>query len=152
VSYDEELDEREYSPSDEELVDLYRRVDTIAVVGASGDESKASHRIPRYLQNAGYTIIPVNPKGGELFGVPVVTSLADLESAPDVVDVFRPAAETPDVARAAVAAGAKVLWLQEGIYNDEARAIAEEAGLTVIMGRCMGATHQMLGIGVRPSS
>jgi predicted CoA-binding protein len=147
VSYDEEMDEREYSPSDEELTDLYHRVRTIAVVGASGDESKAAHRIPKYLQSAGYTITPVNPRGGELFGVPVLTSLAELGSAPDVVDVFRPAAETPDIARAAVEAGAKVLWLQEGIYNDEAREIAEAAGLTVIMGRCMGATHQMLGIG-----
>lgn len=143
------FDEREYSPSDEELIDLYHRVKTIAVVGASGDESKAAHRIPRYLQGAGYDITPVSPKGGELFGVPVKTSLAELDFTPDVVDVFRPAEETPDIARQAVAAGAKVLWLQEGIYNDEARKIAEDAGLTVIMGKCMGATHQALGIGIR---
>lgn len=150
MSYDEETDEREYSPSDEDLRRLYADTKTIAVVGASGDPAKAAHRIPRYLQNQGYTIIPVNPRGGEMFGVPVKTSLDELDAPPDVVDVFRPSAETPDVARAAVKAGAKVLWLQEGIYSDEARQIAEEAGLTVIMGRCMGATHAALALGPGP--
>lgn len=150
MSYDEEFDEREYSPSDDELRALYGRIKTIAVVGASGDPSKAAHRIPRYLQNQGYTIIPVNPRGGELLGQPVKTSLAELDEAPDVVDVFRPSNETPDVARQAVEAGAGVLWLQEGIYNEEARTIAEKAGLTVIMGRCMGATHAALSLGPGP--
>jgi predicted CoA-binding protein len=139
-----------YSPSDDELVELYGRIKTIAVVGASDDPAKAASRIPRYLKNQGYTIIPVNPKGGEIIGEPAKTSLAELDEAPDVVDVFRPSEETPDVARAAVAAGAKVLWLQEGISNDEARQIAEDAGLLVIMNRCMGATHAQLGLGPGP--
>lgn len=150
MSYDEEQDEREYSPSDDELREIYRTVKTIAVVGASGDQGKAAHRIPAYLQRQGYEIIPVNPRGGEMFGVPVKTSLADLDAPPDVVDVFRPSNETPDIAKQAAEAGAKVLWLQEGIYNDEARTIAEERGLTVIMGRCMGATHAALALGPGP--
>jgi predicted CoA-binding protein len=139
-----------YSPSDDELVELYGRIKTIAVVGASDDPAKAASRIPRYLKNQGYTIIPVNPKGGTIIDLPAKTSLAELDEAPDVVDVFRPSEETPDVARAAVAAGAKVLWLQEGISNDEARKIAEDAGLLVIMNRCMGATHAQLGLGPGP--
>jgi predicted CoA-binding protein len=150
VSWDEDMDEREYSPSDDELREIYKTTKTIAVVGASGDSAKAAHRIPRYLQNQGYAVIPVNPRGGELLGVEAKTSLEDLDTPPDVVDVFRPSAETPDVARAAVKAGAKVLWLQEGIYNDEARTIAEDGGLTVIMGRCMGATHAALSLGPGP--
>ena len=146
-----EVDEDEvYSPSDDELVELYGRIKTIAVVGASDDVAKAASRIPRYLKNQGYTIIPVNPRGGTIIGEEAKASLAELDAPPDVVDVFRPSEETPDVARAAVAAGAKVLWLQEGISNDEARKIAEDAGLTVIMNRCMGATHAQLGLGPGP--
>ncbi|SDE23453.1 hypothetical protein SAMN05660485_00271 [Blastococcus fimeti] len=131
----------------DELTRIYRDTRTIAVVGASADEAKAAHRIPRYLQQQGYRIRPVNPRGGELFGEPVATSLAEVEGPVDVIDVFRPAAEAADIARQAVRIGAKVLWLQLGIADDEARRIAEDAGLTVVMDRCMGATHQELGLG-----
>jgi predicted CoA-binding protein len=123
---------------------------TIAVVGASQHEDRAAHRIPAYLQSQGYRIIPVNPRGGMLFGEPVRTSLAEIDEPIDVVDVFRPSADAPDIARAAVAAGAHVLWLQKGIANDEAAAIAEAAGLEVVMDRCMGATHRWLGLGPGP--
>jgi hypothetical protein len=131
----------------EQLTGIYRDTRTIAVVGASADGSKAAHRIPAYLQQQGYRIRPVNPRGGELFGEPVATSLSEVEGPVDVVDVFRPAAEAADVARQAVAIGAKVLWLQLGIADEEARRIAEDAGLTVVMDRCMGATHRELGLG-----
>jgi uncharacterized protein len=149
------------------LVRIYADSKTIAVVGASADQSKPSFRIPRYLQNRGYLIRPVNPKaaarprgvdlpgspsarGYVILGEPVEASLADLEPPIDVVDVFRPAAEAPGIARQAVAAGAKVLWLQSGIASEEARRIAEDAGLTVVMDRCMGATHAELGLGPGP--
>jgi predicted CoA-binding protein len=131
----------------EHLTGIYRTTRTIAVVGASADEAKAAHRIPAYLQQQGYRIRPVNPRGGELFGEPVATSLTEVDGPVDVVDVFRPAAEAADIARQAVAIGAKVLWLQLGIVDDEARRIAEDAGLTVVMDRCMGATHRELGLG-----
>lgn len=129
------------------LVAIYRDARTIAVVGASADETKPAHRIPAYLQRQGYRILPVSPRGGTLFGAAVVASLADLTERPDVVDVFRPAAEAPDIARAAVAAGAKVLWLQSGIGSEEAKRIAEAGGLGVVMDRCMSATHGELGLG-----
>ncbi len=131
----------------EQLIGIYRDARTIAVVGASADESKAAHRIPLYLQEQGYRIRPVNPRGGELFGEAVARSLAEIDGPVDVVDVFRPAPEAAGIARQAVAIGAKVLWLQLGIADDEARRIAEDAGLTVVMDRCMGATHQELGLG-----
>src|SRR5512142_870093 len=131
----------------ETLERIYRESATIAVVGASADPSKAAHRIPAYLQEQGYRIRPVNPRGGELLGEPVATTLTEVDRPVDVVDVFRPTAEAVDIARQAVMVGAKVLWLQLGIRNDEARHVAEKAGLTVVMDRCMGATHRELGLG-----
>lgn len=127
-----------------ELRRIYGDTKTIAVVGASANEDKAAHRIPRYLQQQGYRVIPVNPRGGEILGEKVYESLADVPESIDVVDVFRPSEETPGVAEDAVAAGAKVLWLQEGISSDEAERIASEGGLEVVMDLCMGATHHRL--------
>ena len=139
-------------PTQDDLRKIYADTKTIAVVGASSDESKAGHRIPKYLQSQGYKIIPVSPKGGEFLGEKVFASLKDIDSPVDVVDVFRPAEETPDIARDAVAIGAKVLWLQSGIESAEAEQIAEAGGLTVVMDRCMGATHRMLGLGPGPDN
>ena len=136
----------------EKLTAIYRDTRTIAVVGASGDPEKAGYRIPAYLQRQGYRIRPVSPRGGELLGEPVATSLAEVDCPIDVVDVFRPSEEAADIARQAVAVGAKVLWLQVGVVNEEARRLAEDAGLTVVMDRCMGATHRELGLGPLPSA
>ncbi|TMK54097.1 MAG: CoA-binding protein [Actinobacteria bacterium] len=138
------------NPTDDELKQVYADTKTIAVVGASNDPKKPGHNIPAYLQTQGYKIIPVNPKGGEIFGEPVRASLADVDESIDVVDVFRPSEETPEIAREAVKAGAKVLWLQTGIQSDEAERIAREGGLTVVMNTCMGATHRRLGLGPGP--
>ncbi|MGZ4119514.1 MAG: CoA-binding protein [Actinomycetota bacterium] len=138
------------NPSDDELKKIYADTKTIAVVGASTDPKKAAHNIPAYLQTQGYKIIPVNPRGGEIFGETVRTSLAEIDGPIDVVDVFRPSEETPQVARDAVAANAKVLWLQAGIESDEAERIAREGGLQVVMDLCMGATHRRLGLGPGP--
>jgi len=134
----------------EQLLGIYARAKTIAVVGASGDPSKPAHQIPRYLQRQGYRILPVNPRGGELFGEAVARSLAEVDGPVDVVEVFRPAAEAPEIAREAVKVGAKVLWLQLGIESEEAKRVAEAAGLTVVMNRCMGETHGELGLGPGP--
>lgn len=138
------------APTQDDLKKIYADTKTIAVVGVSGDESKASNRIPRYLQSQGYRIIPVSPKGGEILGETVYKTLAEIPEPVDVVDVFRPAEEAPGVARDAVAIGAKVLWLQSGIESEEAEKIGEEGGLTVVMDRCMGATHRQLGLGPGP--
>jgi predicted CoA-binding protein len=138
------------NPSDDELKQIYADTKTIAVVGASADEKKPSHNIPAYLQEQGYRIIPVSPKGGELFGEKVFTALTDIDVPVDVVDVFRPPEETPAIAADAVKLGAKVLWLQVGIESEEAEKIAREGGLQVVMDMCMGATHRRLGLGPGP--
>jgi uncharacterized protein len=112
----------------ERLLRIYAETKTIAVVGASADPSKPAHQIPRYLQRQGYRILPVNPRGGELLGEAVARSLAEVDGPVDVVDVFRPAAAAPEIAREAIAIGAKVLWLQLGIESQEAKRLAEAAG------------------------
>lgn len=134
----------------EQLLRIYAETKTIAVVGASADPSKAAHQIPRYLQSQGYRILPVNPRGGELLGEAVARSLAEVDRPVDVVEVFRPAGDASEIAREAIAIGAKVLWLQLGIESGEAKRLAEAVGLTVVMNRCMGATHGELGLGPGP--
>ena len=136
--------------SDADLRELYRSVSTIAVVGASADRAKPAHVIPAYLQSQGYRIVPVNPRGGELFGEKVFAGLDAVDVPIDVVDVFRPAREAEAVARDAVAAGARVLWFQPGTDTPEAVRLAQDAGLTVVAGLCMGATHGRLGLGPGP--
>ena len=134
----------------EQLARIYAETKTIAVVGISRHPFKPSQRIPKYLQEQGYRIRPVNPRGGSVLGEPVARSLAEVDGPVDVVDVFRPAEEAPKIARQAIDIGAKVLWLQEGIESQEAKRIAEAAGLTVVMNRCMGETHAELGLGRGP--
>ena len=137
------------NPSDDGLREIYSETKTIAVVGASNDESKAANEIPRYLQRQGFRIVPVNPRGGEILGERAYASLTDVDVPVDVVDVFRPSEETPDIARDAVTIGAKVLWLQLGIESEEAARIANAGGLRTVMNMCMGATHRRLGLGTR---
>jgi predicted CoA-binding protein len=126
-----------YLPPDAELRSILGDARTIAVVGLSSDPRRVSHRIARYLQSRDYRVIPVNPNETEVLGEKSYASLRDVPERVDVVDVFRRPEYTPDIARDAVAAGAKVLWLQSGIINDEARRIGEEAGLEVVMGVCI---------------
>lgn len=129
---------------DAELRRILGDANTVAVVGASGSSDKAAHDIPAYLQEQGYRIVPVNPGRDEILGEPTAASLEEVGADIDVVEVFRPSDEAPDVARAAVRSGADVLWLQRGIVSEEAARIAEDAGMTVVMDACMGATHQRL--------
>lgn len=110
---------------------------TIAVVGLSRDPGKAAHTVPRQIMRFGWTIIPVNPYTDELLGVRCYPSLADIPVAVDLVNVFRPSADTPEIARQAVAIGAKALWLQQGIASPEARKIAEDAGLDYVEDHCI---------------
>jgi uncharacterized protein len=127
----------ELSPEDRELRALLGDVRTIAVVGLSSKPNRPSLEVARYLQEHGYRIVPVNPNETEVLGERAYASLADVPERIDVVDVFRRAEETPAIARDAVAVGARVLWLQEGIVSDEAARIATEGGLEVIMGVCI---------------
>lgn len=132
--------------SDDAIRRILGETTTIAVVGLSSKPDRPSHDVSAYLQRAGYRIVPVNPRETEVLGEPAYATLRDIPAdlPIDVVDVFRRAEETPEVARDAVAIGARTLWLQLGIANDEARAIAEDAGLTVIMDRCLKVDHRRL--------
>jgi uncharacterized protein len=118
----------------------------VAVVGISSKPSRPSYEVASYLQEHGYRIVPVNPNETEVLGERAYASLLDIprEIHVDVVDVFRRAEHTPEVARQAVAIGARVLWLQEGIVNEEAARIATEGGLEVIMGVCFRHMHERL--------
>ena len=131
-------------PTEDELRSIYLNAKVIATVGASADESKPSHGIPVYLKNQGFQVVPVNPRAEQIFGVKAYPRLEDVPVAVDVVQVFRPVEEAPGIARSAVAIGAKVLWLQEGLYSDEAADIALDAGLTVVMDHCMRVVHRVL--------
>ncbi len=109
---------------------------TIAVVGASRDPSKAGGSVPVGLQRRGFRIIPINPFADVLFGERVYRSLAEVPEKIDLVDVFRPAADAPEIARQAVAIGARALWLQIDIRSEEARRIAGAAGLDYVEDEC----------------
>ena len=134
------------NPSDQELKQLLTDATTIAMVGASSNPDKASHGIMQKLQRAGYRVIPVNPREPEVLGEKSYPSLSDVPERIDIVDVFRRAEDTPGIADEAVAIGAKALWLQTGIVNEDAAARAKAGGLTVVMDACIGATHSLLRV------
>ena len=115
---------------------------TIAVVGLSSDPMKPSYGVSEYMQRRGYRVIPVNPKETEVLGEKAYGRLEDIPEPVDIVNVFRRPAQTPEVAASAVAIGAKALWLQSDIENEEARQIAEAGGLDVVMDRCILTEHR----------
>jgi predicted CoA-binding protein len=110
---------------------------TIAVVGASRDPSKTAHAVPRQMLKRGWHVIPVNPYADEIWGERCYRTLADIPGPVDLVNVFRPSADTPEVARQAVAIGARALWLQQDIVSAESRAIAEAGGLDYVEDQCI---------------
>ncbi len=118
----------------------------IAVVGASRDPYKAGGSVPAGLQQRGFRIIPINPHADTLFGERVYRSLAEVPEKIDLVDVFRPAADAPEIAKQAVAIGAKALWLQLDIRSDEARRIAEAGGLDYVEDECTAVTTALYRI------
>jgi uncharacterized protein len=127
----------------ERILTTYR---AITVVGASETPAKPAHYVPAHMQQHGWRIIPVNPRATEILGERVYRSLAEIPEPVGLVDVFRPSAATPDVARQAVAVGASALWLQLGIVSEQARAIAERAGLLYVEDRCLIIEQRRLGL------
>jgi uncharacterized protein len=132
--------------TDDELRQLLLDTKVIAVVGLSANPDRASNQVAWYLHHQGYRLFGVNPNcpEPEVFGVPVLPSLDQVPEPIDLVDVFRRPEHTPDAARAAVAAGARAVWLQLGIRSDDARAIAVEGGLTYVEDRCLKVEHARL--------
>jgi len=140
------------NPTTDEIRALLTNANTIAVVGASSSPEKASHGIMKKLLHAGYRVIPVNPREKEVLGQKAYASLTDIPDRVDIVDVFRRSEDTPPIADEAVKIGAKALWLQSGIANEDAAARAKAGGLTVVMDACIGATHAMLQIPTRKTA
>jgi len=140
------------NPSDDALTRILTEATTIAMVGASANPARPSHGIMKRMLAAGYRVIPVNPRETEVLGQRAVASLAEIHESIDIVDVFRRSEDTPSIADEAVAAKAKVLWLQLGVSSDEAAARAKAAALTVVMNKCIAATHEALHIPARPAS
>jgi uncharacterized protein len=136
------------NPSDDELRRILQTTRTIAVVGASSKADRPSYGVFARLQRAGYRVIPVNPFETEVHGERAVPTLADVPVPIDLVDVFRREEETPAVAEEAVRVGAKVLWLQLGIVNERAAAIARAGGLTVVMDECIAVAVARFGVSV----
>ena len=126
--------------------EVLERSTTIAVVGASRDPSKAGGSVPEGLQRRGFRIIPINPFADVLFGEKVYRTLADVPEKIDLVDVFRPAEDAPEIARQAVAVGARALWLQLDIRSTEARQIAEAAGLDYVEDECTAVVSSLYRI------
>ena len=130
--------------NDQMMKEILLSAKTIASVGLSSNPARESYGIVRYLKSQGYRIIPVNPTATEIMWE---KSYPDLESVPekiDVVQVFRKPEDVPPVVDGAIKVGAKVVWMQEGIVNEEAAQKARDAGLQVVMDACMRATHQRL--------
>ena len=124
--------------SDAYIRDILANNRIIAMVGASPNTSRASYFAMKYLKAKGFRVIPVNPgqAGNEILGEKVYASLADIKEPIDIVDIFRGSAAALTIAREAIRMGAKVVWMQLGVRNDEAAKLAEEAGLKVVMNRC----------------
>ncbi|WP_336705670.1 CoA-binding protein [Micrococcus terreus] len=133
-------------PTAPERLDLLRRARSIAIVGASDKPARASYFVATYLlSSTTYRVYFVNPvlaeAGKQILGQPVYASLADLPETPDLVEVFRKASDAPEIVEEAAAAGAKTVWLQLGIWNEEAAHLAESRGLNVVMDRCVKIEH-----------
>jgi predicted CoA-binding protein len=123
-------------------VEILRGARTIAVVGASDDPSKPSHRIPVALRSRGWTILPVNPNRLTVLGVESYKSVSDLPDGVDLVEVFRPSEEAEGIVREVVARGIGAVWLQKGIASPAAEAVAESAGVSYVEDMCMGVVAQ----------
>ena len=117
---------------------------TIAVVGLSPKESRPSNMVARYLIEAGYTVIPVNPGQKEILGLDCYPDLASIPIPVDIVDIFRRSEDVPPIVAEAIAIGAKAIWMQEGVIHAEAARTAKAAGLTVVMDRCLKTAHRDL--------
>jgi predicted CoA-binding protein len=132
--------------TDDIVEHILRTYDTITVVGISRYPAKEAFTVPRLMQRHGWRIVPVNPYADQILGERVYRTLAEVPEQVGFVDVFRPSAATPDIARQAVAAGASALWLQLGIASAEAREIAESAGLLYVEDRCLAIEQRRLGL------
>jgi predicted CoA-binding protein len=138
--------------NDQEMKVILLSANTVASVGLSSNDAKESYWVAAYLMGKGYKVIPVNPTADEILGEKTYPNLSAIPDKVDVVQVFRKSEDVPPVVDEAIKIGAKVVWMQEGIVNEEAARKAREAGLQVVMDACMRATHKRLNIGPKPAT
>jgi predicted CoA-binding protein len=134
----------DYNPPDEEVVELLKSAKTVAVVGISHKEDRDSYKVAKYLKEHGYKIIPVNPKYKEVLGEPCYPDLKSVPEKIDVVDIFRKVDAIPGIVDEAIAVGAGAVWMQLGLAHNESAEKARQAGLKVVMNKCMKIEHQRL--------
>jgi predicted CoA-binding protein len=132
--------------NDEKIADLLTSARTIAVVGHSADPSRTSYQIAAFLRRAGYNVIPVNPTVAEIDGQPCYSTLADVPEPIDIVNVFRRSEYLPDIVRDAIAIEAGAVWAQLGVEHRDAITIAQEAGMPLVMDRCIKVEYMRLDI------
>ena len=129
--------------SDEEIIEILN-LKKVVVIGMSKHQEKAAHFVPKYLSENGFDIIPVNPNSDEILNKKCYKEINDIKDDIDIVDVFRPSEDVLPFVKAAIKKNPKVIWLQEGIHNEEAENLAREHGIKVVFNRCMLAEHQRL--------
>ena len=129
--------------SDEEIIEILN-LKKVAVIGMSKHQEKAAHFVPKYLSENGFDIIPVNPNSDEILNKKCYKEINDIKDDIDIVDVFRPSEDVLPFVKDAIKKNPKVIWLQEGIHNEEAENLAREYGIDVVFNRCMLAEHQRL--------
>ena len=125
------------NPDSDAILHMLQQIHTVAVVGLSPNQARPSFRVARGLQSKGYRIIPVRPMVDEVLGERAYPDLESLAELPDIVDVFRAAEHVPDIVESCIKLGIKYLWLQEGVINEAAALRAQQAGITVVMDRCL---------------
>ena len=129
--------------SDEQIKDILE-MKNVVVVGMSKHKEKAAHFVPKYLHNNGFNIIPVNPTTNEILNKKCFKEISDVSDKFDIVDIFRPSDQVLPIVKEAIKKKPKVIWLQEGIHNQEAEQLARDAGIDVVFNRCMLAEHKRL--------
>lgn len=134
----------ERDPHSDDEIRKILSLKNVAVVGMSKNEEKAANYVPHYLIKQGYNVIPVNPTADKILERKSYANLQDIEQQIDIVDVFRPSDQVLPVVQEAIKKKPKVIWLQEGIHNEEAEALAKKAGIQIVYNRCMLAEHQRL--------
>jgi predicted CoA-binding protein len=130
--------------NDDKIREILENCRTVAVVGLSPNPERDSHEVAKYLQEVGYRIIPVNPKAGRILGEKSYPDLSSIPGMVDVVDIFRSSENVPPIVDEAIKVGAKTVWMQLGVVNEPAAKKAAEAGLNVVMDRCMLREHKRL--------
>lgn len=127
--------------TDDEIREILSAYKTVAVIGMSREEGKESHDIPKYLMITGYNVIPVNPNAEYILGRKSYKSVSEVPVELDIIDIFRPSDKVYPAVKEALVKNPKVIWMQEGIYNEEARKLAESKGIAVVFNRCMMKEH-----------